>query len=273
MTGVASNIFGSAVQRLVWLVLVFSMAGCGQGERGRSGAPSGGESMAVIKGQVVYRERMMLPPGAEIEVQLQDISRADALATVMASVLLQADGGPPYAFEIDYDPSRIDQRMRYALRATISDGDKLLFTSTDYIDPFAGSPVEVLVRRVAEPVSRGSAALEGTVWQLQTLGGEPASPGANGKPVDFQLQAEETRVGGFSGCNRYMGSYTREGESDHGSPLSFGPLAGTMMACADGGELEQRYLKSLAGVTAYTLEGDVLSLLSGGDVVVTFRPR
>jgi putative lipoprotein len=230
--------------------------------------------VAFIKGQVVYRERMMLPPEAEIEVQLQDISRADAMATIMATVLLKAEGGPPYPFSIEYNPAQIDPRMRYALRATISVEDQLLFTSTDYIDPFGdGSPVEVLVRRVAEPVSRGGPALEGTVWQLQTLRGEPAAPGAEGKPVDLELLAETSRVGGFSGCNRYMGSYSKEGATERGSPLSFGPLAGTMMACQQGGELEQQYLKSLGGVTAFTIEGDVLSLLSGNDIVATFTPR
>jgi putative lipoprotein len=229
--------------------------------------------MSVIKGQVFYRERIMLPPGSDIEVQLQDISRADAMATVMASVMFEADGGPPYDFAIDYDPARINPRMRYALRATVSQGDRMLFTTTDYIDPFAGGDVEVLVRRVAEPVNREGPALEGTVWVLQTLGGEPAPAGANGKSVDFQLLAEESRVGGFSGCNRYTGSYEREGASGQGSPLRFGPLAGTMMACEQGGELEQRYLKALASVTAFRLDGDVLSLLAGGDVVATFQPR
>jgi heat shock protein HslJ len=55
--------------------------------------------------------------------------------------------------------------------------------------------------------------------------------------------------------------------------LSFGPLAGTMMACAEGGDLERRYLDALAGVTAFRLEGEVLSLLSGGEVVATFLPK
>ena len=115
--------------------------------------------------------------------------------------------------------------------------------------------------------------LEGTAWVLQKLGGEAAPTGANGRPVDFQLLAEESRVGGFSGCNRYTGSYARDGVSGQGSPLSFGPLAGTMMACEDGGELEQRYLKALASVTAFRLDGGGLALLAGDDVVATFQPR
>ena len=270
-----SEAFGAGRTALRWLALLLavSLAACGNNDGGQASTPGGEDAVAEIKGQVVYRERMMVPPSAELEVQLQDISRADAMATVMASVLSQAEGGPPYAFTIEYDPARIDPRMRYALRATISVGDQLLFTTTDYIDPFSGNPVEVLVRRVAEPVSRGGPGLEGTLWVLQTLEGSTATSGANGKPVDLQLMADEGRVGGFSGCNRYMGSYSLEGVTEHGSPLTFGPLAGTMMACADGGELERRYLEILAGVTGFTLQGETLSLLSGGDTVATFLPE
>jgi putative lipoprotein len=264
---------GSAVRGLALVSLLLLMAGCGESDRVRQEAAAGDESMSVIRGQVFYRERMMLPPGSEIEVQLQDISRADAMATVMASVMLDAEGGHPYDFAIDYDPARVDPRMRYALRATISRGERLLFTTTDYIDPFAGGDVEVLVRLVAEPVSREVPALEDTVWVLETLGGEPAPTGANGRPVDFQLLAEEGRVGGFSGCNRYTGSYDRDGVAARGSPLSFGPLAGTMMACEEGSELEQRYLKALVAVTAFRLDGGGLALLAGDDVVATFQPR
>ena len=93
-------------------------------------------TVAKIEGEVFYRERMMLPPGAEVEVQLQDVSRADALAAVMETVMFKAEGGPPYAFIIHYDPADIDERSRYSLRATITHGDQLMFTSTEFIDPF-----------------------------------------------------------------------------------------------------------------------------------------
>ncbi len=118
--------------------------------------PASGDGPTVttarIEGSVFYRERMMLPPGIEVEVQLQDISRADAMATVLASVLLTPQGAPPYQFRIDYDPAEIRSGMTYALRATIKNGDQLLFTSTEYIDPFQGNPVEILVQRLPEPV-------------------------------------------------------------------------------------------------------------------------
>ncbi|MBE9537951.1 MAG: YbaY family lipoprotein [Proteobacteria bacterium] len=104
--------------------------------------------MAKIEGTVFYRERIALPPNAVVEIQLEDVSRADAMATVMATLTLNSENGPPYAFSIDYDPARIDSRMTYALRASIRVDDKLMFTTMDYTDPFSGNPVSVLVRRV-----------------------------------------------------------------------------------------------------------------------------
>ena len=149
----------------------------------------------------------------------------------------------------------------------------MLFSSTDYIDPFAGNPVEILVRQVPEAVRTAAPSLEGTSWELRSLGGEPAGTGAGGKPLDISFLAEEMRVGGFSGCNRYTGGYTREGVSEHGAPLQFSPLAGTMMACPEGGEVERQYLQVLAGVTAFRFNGPDLELLAGPEVVATYRPR
>jgi putative lipoprotein len=251
------------------LLLLGALPGCG----GDAPAVGGGGAadMARIEGIVFYRERMLLPPGAEVEVQLQDVSRADAMATILASVLLTPSSGPPYKYAIDYDPGSIAARNRYALRATITHGDQLLFSSTDYIDPFSGNPVEIMVRRVPEPVQRDAPALEGTTWVLQTLAGEPAPPGAQGRPLDLAFSAQEQRAAGFSGCNRYTGGYAREGVAQTGSPLTFSPMAGTLMACADGGEVEHRYLQLLGSVTAFRLDGDTLSLLAGPEVVATFR--
>lgn len=226
---------------------------------------------ARIAGSVFYRERMMLPPGIEVEVQLQDISRPDAMAIVLASVLLKPQGAPPYEFVIDYDPTAIDSRMTYALRATIRNDDRLLFTSTEYIDPFQGNPVEILVQRVPETVRRESPTLEGATWFLTTLAGKPAAAGAGGKRVELQFDADEGRAAGFSGCNRYTGSYARDGVAEHGSPLRLGPMAGTLMACEDGAELEQAYLQMISSVTAFRFDGDTLVLMYGPEEVATFK--
>ena len=137
--------------RLCLAVLACSgLLACGAEESASVDGPT--MNTARIEGTVFYRERMMLPPGVEVEVQLQDISRPDAMATVLESALLTPQGGPPYEFVIDYAPAAIVSGMTYALRATITSDDQLLFTSTEYINPFQGSPIEILVQRVPEPV-------------------------------------------------------------------------------------------------------------------------
>lgn len=270
---------------------LLAVAACG-GERqaltAQDESQREGASMATIEGEVFYRERIMIPPESEVEVQLEDVSRADALATVLESVSFKARGGPPYPFIIEYDPSRIDERLRYALRARITSPDgNLLFTNTEYIDPFSGNPVKVMVQGMAPPDPAPEAPVEAPppqpeaapsddsaiVWVLATLAGEQAPPGAGGKPVDLQMNAADSTASGFSGCNRYSGSFSSKGHSVHGTPIKFGPLAGTLMACADGGELERAYLQMLSEVDAYRMQGQMLELLSGGDVAATFKPR
>ena len=103
--------------------------------------------MRVISGEVWYRERMALPPGAKVIVTLEDQSRADAPATIITDYTHTVDGQGPYRFRLVYDPAAIDDRMTYGLRARIEHDSKLMFTSTEHIDPFADEPVRIMVSR------------------------------------------------------------------------------------------------------------------------------
>jgi putative lipoprotein len=270
MKAVREGAARASLGRLLVLAALAVVAACGR----QAAEPAGGQAMDTIEGSVIYRERMRLPPGAEVEVTLQDISRADAPAATLATVMVPATQGPPYAFSLEYPGADIDERRRYALRATITFEGNLLFTSTEYIDPFAGGPVEILVQRVARDRSAqaGAPSLEGTRWLLRSLGGAEAGPGADGQPLDLFLDGDSLQVAGYSGCNRFTGSFQRKGSATHGSPLSFGPLAGTMRACIDGQAQERSYLQALGTVDSYRLEAGALSLLSAGQVVATFTP-
>ena len=109
--------------------------------------------MATIEGKVWYRERMPLPPGAQIEVSLQDVAKMDVAADVISTLRFQPEGGPPFAFSLEYDPSRIQSRGRYAIRARIDADSTLLFTTTEHIGAFdaqSGEPVCVMVSRIPE---------------------------------------------------------------------------------------------------------------------------
>ncbi len=64
--------------------------------------------------------------------------------------------------------------------------------------------------------------------------------------------AENQRVAGNSGCNRYMGGYQLTGEK-----LSFGVLAGTMMACPEAlMNQEQRFHQAMTQVKQWRIDPD-----------------
>ena len=106
---------------------------------------------ATVRGEATYRERIAVPPGAQLEVVLQDVSRADAPAQVIGSVTLSDIGQPPYRFEIPYLPEQIVASHRYSVRARLTHQGQLLFT-TDQTYPVitAGNPTEVqlMLKRV-----------------------------------------------------------------------------------------------------------------------------
>jgi putative lipoprotein len=233
----------------------------------------GTNEMKTIEGSVFYRERIMLPPNAEITVTLEDTSKMDVAADIIATTTFPAVGGPPWGFTLGYDSTTIDSRHRYAVRARIEANGQLMFTNTTQIPAFSGAegkPLEILVSRVSggrggqRPASTTpSASLTNTYWKLVELGGKPAGLGAGGRELHMVLISEGSRVRGFSGCNRFTGSYKLTD-----SQLRFRPLAATRMACMEGMEQEQRFLKALGEVVRFTISGDSLALYSGNERVM-----
>jgi copper homeostasis protein (lipoprotein) len=86
---------------------------------------------STVSGTIAYRERMALPPSASIEITIEDVSRADVASEVIARERMAASRQVPMPFEVEYDTSRIEPSHRYAVRVRISDGDRLMFTTTD----------------------------------------------------------------------------------------------------------------------------------------------
>ena len=118
----------------------------------------GGTSVARVTGTVTYRERIALPPTAVIKVQLVDVSRADAPAIVLGEQVTQAAGRQvPFAFEIPFDPARIEASHTYAVQARIEQDGKLRFISDRHyavITRGAPSRVDMVLRSVGTPGTR-----------------------------------------------------------------------------------------------------------------------
>ena len=99
---------------------------------------------ASVTGTVSYEGASDLPPGAELRVRLEDVSRADAPSVLIAEQAITNLGQPPIPFEIRYDPADIDARFDYAILATITLGDTLLFINdTAHLVLTRGNPNSV----------------------------------------------------------------------------------------------------------------------------------
>jgi len=100
-----------------------------------------------------------------------------------------------------------------------------------------------------------AAPLEGTTWHLATLGERTVTASSSPQRAGLVLDGENHRVSGSGGCNRIMGTYTRDGEH-----IGFSPMAATRMACPDGMDLEQAYTAMLELVTSWRVLGRTMEL-------------
>lgn len=136
---------------------------------GAAPTPAPVVSPSAVTGTVTYRQRSALPATAVVEVQLQDVSKADAPADVISSQRIETQGKQaPFPYALPYAAAKIEASHRYVVRATIKDGDQMLFTSTQAYPVIThGAPtngVEIVVEPVA--ASSGAAAqsvITGTV--------------------------------------------------------------------------------------------------------------
>jgi putative lipoprotein len=112
------------------------------------------EPTATVRGEVTYRERIAVPPGAQLEVQLLDVSRADAPSETIANVTLADIGQPPYPFEIKYRPEQIIASHTYVVGVRLTHEGRLLFI-TDQAYPVITrdhpSDVKIVLKRVGAP--------------------------------------------------------------------------------------------------------------------------
>jgi putative lipoprotein len=159
--------------KLVCVVLLGAVVLAACGSIGPAATKPAGPSLDApfVTGTVTYLVRSALPPTAAIEVVLQDVSKMDAPAVTISSQRIDANGKQvPFQYALKYDPAQIDEKNTYAVRATIKDGDNLLFTSTT-VNPVIthGAPtrgVEIVVEPVASKTPAAESAVTGTVTYL-----------------------------------------------------------------------------------------------------------
>jgi heat shock protein HslJ len=116
------------------------------------------------------------------------------------------------------------------------------------------------------PASSPAGSIAGHDWVLIELGEKRSLLGAGDRPVTLRFDGASSRATGFAGCNRYSASY-----QVHGDTLSFGPVAATKMACAQGDQLERDYLAVLPAISSYGVSDSGLTLRGGSGPTARFR--
>lgn len=177
------------IARAAPIVLAIGLAACQPASRGRAPAPPAGAGPGptagqpaartprapdrVIIGEATYRERVKMPPGAALVVELVAL---DGAPRVVATVRTEDVAGPPIPFALPYDPARSAATSRHALRSVLLGPDGVRWFATPApvpIVPAEGASVRLLLRRVdADPVAAAPiAASDGPRhWECGDLG-------------------------------------------------------------------------------------------------------
>lgn len=95
--------------------------------------PEAADAIVTISGTATYLERIALPDGAVVTVQVSDVSLADAPATVVAEATIVPTHQVPIPYAIAVSSSSFEEGHRYSLSIRISVGDELLFTTTEHL--------------------------------------------------------------------------------------------------------------------------------------------
>ena len=124
---------------------------------------------------------------------------------------------------------------------------------------FTGCAVDGSDNDSAKPLDSASdkpaASFANTYWKLTELNGNPAELGNSQKELHLITGSNDNHVHGFSGCNRYSGSYTLTGDQ-----LTFGQMISTRMACLSDKNPETAYLQALTNVRRFAIEANTLQL-------------
>jgi uncharacterized lipoprotein YbaY/heat shock protein HslJ len=130
-----------------------------------------------------------------------------------------------------------------------------------------GQPVDAIViqRLVRIVAGAGCSATLSGYFKLTAVGGKTITAKPGRPEPHIRLDPAKRHLTGHGGCNSISGPYSANGDA-----IRIGPLAATMMACIDGGDIEPSFFKALDQVRRWKLNGPQLLLLDeSGGVLLT----
>jgi len=234
----------------------------------------GGPAMAdfqTLEGSATYRQAIVLQPEAVLEVELRDVSRADAPAPLLSAVSVRPGKQVPIPFKLIYDDDMIDQRHTYALSARIRVNGKIVVRNTAahlVLTRDAPDQVEVMMEMMSvtsDATAAGS--LFGVIWIAEDIGGGGVIDNAQ-STITFLADGTAS---GSGGCNNFSGKAKADGDQ-----IEIGPLAATQKACIPPlANQEQKFFTALANARSFEIDQRTQKLTlkdKTGVQLVTFDP-
>lgn len=217
----------------------------------------------TLSGEVTYRERIALPPGASLSVGLVDLA-APQTPRIAAKAALASPGEVPLNFNLNFDDTVLVDGASYGIVAEISgeDGAVWFRNAEPYaVDPRApAGPILVIVSFTGQTDAAATGApppaILDVTWVADSIGGNPTSPN-----VQSSLSiAADMRAGGRGGCNSW---FAQAALAPNDGALVFSAVAATRMACLSDAATAQEtaWFAALAATRLYRLDGDKLVLL------------
>ena len=238
---------------------------------------------AAITGNVTYNERVALPDGAMVSVQLRDTDLwPDAKGLISQQQITTSGSQVPIPFNVNYDPMLIEKDHNYAMAAFIQDGNgHPIFMPGDPVPVLTnGNPiqdVQVVVVPAQGNDAAGAAPAAGEAspiassWNAILFNdGRSAIVSVTGVQITAQFGADG-QIAGFSGCNNYSATYTPGPDGT----VQVGPIAATKKACSEPAnvmEQESHYLAALQSAATYQVEDDSLTVQNAdGEMAVQYE--
>lgn len=236
--------------------LALSTGACTTMDSQRQGAQASSSMVERISGELSYRERIALPPGALMEIVVTDITNGSDQELILSREQMAVPGrSVPIPFSIDVSKRNLSDGPLYGLRAFLKDaeGTVLFRTTSPFLLNLQNENVDIgtLMLSQTSPDDQGVLDIAGVQdgeWRVTQFNFDVA-PAPTAPTMTF---GADGRVFGSTSCNRFNGEYTLDGNA-----ISLGPLAVTKMACEAGlMEQEHRFLEVLNGLNRVSLDSD-----------------
>ena len=116
--------------------------------------------------------------------------------------------------------------------------------------------------------SQNQFSLSSDEWMLVAIAGDTSWSHLPERIPSINFDSDKNRVSGFAGCNRFGGSYRKNGDSIH-----FSPLVSTQMYCQESQPTESALMEALQRADRIVISKNQLRLFGGSAELLLFERK